>query len=252
MCIRDRLIYSWLDGERTIRGDVSTGKDIYVFKIAPRSTTIPVESIEPYWWYDINGAISIGPGGKANFGEHLENGGAIFYTSFYDLMGRLRWISPDDAVRVFDRIMSEFHVDQLRRDPANSKGIRWKLGVIGEFPESGLVPTFPLYGLLGASARSDGLHIRPRIPRHFDWICVKDVDFRGYSYRINVTRSLDAPLISSRGSDVELWLPARGEYVIAGTDVTMIDEKAAVALATFLLTVLRWVESGLFRRRSRS
>ena len=78
------------------------------------------------------------------------------------------------------------------------------------------------------------------------------MDFRGYSYRINVTRSLDAPLISSRGSDVELWLPARGEYVIAGTEVMMIEENAAVALATCILTVLRWVQSGLFRGPSRS
>ena len=219
-----RLIYSWLDGTRTVPGDFSTGGDIYHFKIAPRSTTIPVETVKPYWWYDINGAISLGPGGKANFGDHLENGGAIFYTSFYDLMGRLRWISADDSMRVFDKIMSQFHIDQLRRDPPNSRGIRWMLGVIGEFPESGIVATFPLYGLIGASARCDGLHIRPRLPQNLTWICVKNVDFRGSRYEINVSRSLNSPAVSSREGIIELSLPSRGEYVVNGENVTVVAE----------------------------
>ncbi len=193
-----QVILSWLSGERDIEGDYSRGKDIYRYVVAPRSTTIPVESVEPHWWYDIGGAISIGPGGRANYDEHLENGGMIFYTSFYDLMSRLACISPDDALARLDAIMTEFHKDQLRRDPPNSQGIPWKLGIIGEFPESGLVPAFVVHGFLGAEALSDGLHLHPRLPRDLTRLWVGQISYRGCIYDIEVSRDVGRPSIASK------------------------------------------------------
>jgi len=213
-----RRIYSWLDGSREIAGDYSKGKDIYRYVVAPRSSTIPVESVEPHWWYDINGAISIGPGGRANYDEHLENGGVIFYTSFYDLVSRLLYISPDDALTRLDAIMAEFHKDQLRRDPPNGQGVAWKLGIIGEFPESGLVPAFLVHGFLGACAGSDGLHISPRLPSKMPYVGVRDLWFRGSMYTITASREAANASIMARAGGYDVVVPnGRHVLVVDGT-----------------------------------
>jgi len=239
-----RRIYSWLNGDRIVPGDFSRGEDIYHYIIAPRSTTIPVENTEPFWWYSINGAISIGPGGRANYDDHLENGGIIFYTSFYDLMSRLRFVSADDALKRLDAIMREFHRDQLRRDPPNSKGVAWKLGVIGEFPESGLVPSFPVHGFLGAEARADGLHLQPHLPSNLSWMGVRDLFFRGKRYTINVTSYAASPSMRRSGDRYCVTIPKGKSVVISGEKIWQVGE-GYVMLPSLLLSCLL----SLLRRR---
>ncbi len=238
-----RMIYSWLDGERIIPGEISQGDDIYHYVIAPRSTTLPAEGTEPYWWYSINGAISLGPGGTANYDDHLENGGVIFYTSYYDLMSRLLFISADDALGRLDAIMTEFHKDHLIRDPPNSKGVPWKLGIIGEFPESGLVPSFVVHGLLGAEARPDGLHLLTRLPQNLSWIGVRDLCFRGARYTINATREAASPSITGSGDRYLVTIPIGESVVLSGGEVWRIEEGVTLLWLIPLLAV--WIWHGL-------
>lgn len=176
-------IFAWLDGTRILAGETSTGADIYRWKFAPRANTIRIESVgPPYWWFSLNGAIQVTPGtGNARWDMHLENGGAIFYTSFYDLMARLRWIGPDNALARLDAILDEFKVDQLRRDPNV-----WQLGIIGEFPESGLVPCFLVYGFAGLDPAPEGLHIRPRLPSSWEHLTVRQVCWGGCELTVTV------------------------------------------------------------------
>jgi len=133
--------------------------------------------------------------------------------SFYDLVSRVLYISPDDALARLDAIMAEFHKDQLRRDPPNSQGIAWKLGIIGEFPESGLVPTFALYGFLGAHAGSDGLHVSPRLPSRMPYVGVRDLWFRGSLYTITATRDARNASISARAGGYDVVVP-NGRHVL--------------------------------------
>jgi hypothetical protein len=178
------LILSWLDGKRIINGDTSIGKDIYFFRIAPRSTTKAIESEgPPYWWYSLGGKISVGPGGNANFGHHLENGGAIFYVSFYDIIARIKYVGSDNAFDRFLTILNEFKIDKLR-----NRNMGWTLGITGTFPESGLVPTVFLYGFMGIDATIDGLSIRPSLPSTIQFAKVNNLMYHGKIYNITVYR----------------------------------------------------------------
>jgi len=182
-----QLVYRWLDGERIVEGDFSTGGDIYYFKIAPRSTTIPVESLgTPFWWESLEGAIM--PNTNASYGTHLENGGAIFYTSFYDMLGRIRMGDPDSAFARWSVILEEFKKDELRRDPTNSFGAPWVIGVIGEFPESGLVPTIFVHGFGGLQAHPDYLAISPQLPDQLKWVEIENVVYHGVPLKVRVSK----------------------------------------------------------------
>ena len=179
------LIFSWLDGEREISTDTSKGADIYTFRWAPRATTLDVASLgTPYWWKSINDNITVHPGGNATFGEHLENGGAIFYTSHYDILARARYRGADDAWARLGVIMEEFAIDELLRNPSNNVGPRWKFGIIGVFPESGLVPASFLYGFLGIDANLQGLNIRPNLPAALDYGGVRNLAFGDGIYTV--------------------------------------------------------------------
>ena len=160
-------IFDWLDGTRTIAGDTSTGSNIYYYTLAPRANTLAIESTgSPYWWQDPGGISVTGP---ASWDQHLENGGFIFYTAFYDILARAAYKGIDNAYARMKTIAGEFAVDELRRDPTNSYGAAWRIGVTGEFPESGLVPAAFLYTVAGIDASKDGLTIAPEdADRHDD------------------------------------------------------------------------------------
>lgn len=180
-------IFSWLDGSRIIPTDTSRGDDIYTFGWAPRATTLDVAALgPPYWWKSINNQITVGPGGSATYGEHLENGGAIFYTSHYDILARARFRGPDDAWERLNTIMDEFAIDELRRNPPNNVGARWKFGIITVFPESGLVPASFLYAFLGIDADLRGLIIRPNLPGALEYGGVRNLAFAGGVYDVTV------------------------------------------------------------------
>lgn len=184
-------ILSWLDGTRIVEGDTSQGEDIYHFGWAPRATTLDVAELgEPYWWKPIviDGVpqITVHEGGSATFGEHLENGGAIFYTSHYDILARARHRSADHAWRRLGAIMDEFRIDELRRDPTNNVGANWKIGITGVFPESGLVPATFLYAFLGIDANLEGLNIRPDLPAGMAFGGVRNLSFGQGLYDVQV------------------------------------------------------------------
>jgi len=191
-------IFAWLDGTRIIASDKqqvgdrmtgATGAEIYALGWAPLSTTRAVESIQvdgKYWWWHLGNKITVD--GNASYGEHLENGGAIFYVSHYDLMARLLTFGPDNAWLRFEGILMEFRKDQLKRDPPNNKGAAWKWGIIGEFPESGLVPATIALGFMGLDATPDALVVKPRLPKALPWLEVKHVNYRGNVYSIRADK----------------------------------------------------------------
>ncbi|PRX63391.1 F5/8 type C domain-containing protein [Cohnella sp. SGD-V74] len=209
-------IYEWLDGERIIPGETSTGADIYDWVWAPRANTVAIESKQPYWWYSYNGAISVAPGGSATYGNHLENGGAIFYTSYDDMMGRLKsGGGADSAFARMEQILAEFRLDELRRDPANNVGAPWTIGIVGEYPESGIVPLVMADGFLGITAKPDGLHIRPNLPTELDNAGLRDVVYAGQTYHIQGSRSaVVASTTTLPDGTVEIVVPNGSEYVV--------------------------------------
>ncbi len=172
-------IFSWLDGKRIIPTDTIQGDEIRSYTdvlnenlrgtpvkeqhfTALRSSTVAVESIRidgKFWWNSLNNTIK--PLGNAAFAKHLENGGYIFYTFYYELMARARYGKTDDIVRRTGEIADMYRFNGFVSDVGG-----WAEGLNGEFPENGLVPAAYIKGLLGLSPDTNGFVINPLIPEH--------------------------------------------------------------------------------------
>ncbi len=185
-----RRIYHWMENEPT-----ATGKpDTYFFEFAPRVNTLDCSR----WWY-LEGKAEIP---SQPFDTHCENGGAILYTSFFDLMARHRWLGADNAYRRLWGILRRY--DQPDRlcggNPMYFGGKPyvngWAVGTDIPFPESGLVPTFFLYGFLGVEARVDGLHITPSLPRDLSFAGVRNLFYRGLLLDLRVQREGNGYLVT--------------------------------------------------------
>lgn len=208
-----RAIFDWLDGGRILEEETSTGADIYHYAWAPRANTIAIETVgPPYWWESIHGAIAVDHA-SGQWDNHLENGGAIFYTSFYDLMARLKYLGPNNALQRLEVIVAEFRKDQLRRDPTRPGSGPWQFGIIGEFPESGLVPAFVAYGFGGLRADRQGLHIEPQLPATWTELTIRDVNWGGA--RLDLTLSREDVLVSS-AQDSQATVKVQGRQLAPG------------------------------------
>jgi hypothetical protein len=198
-------VLNWLDGNRKIYADTSTGEDIYYWKIAPRSNTVAAEENPAYWdsW-----SLPVGAGTQGEYGGQIQNGGHIFYVSYYDLMSRLRINGVQDAMRRMNVILDEFHTDQLRRKPGNRLGSTHVEGILREFPESGLVPLFFVTGILGLEPDADGLRIAPSLPEGWSFAAINEYWFAGNAYRIQAERHLERPSVNNG----EIRIPAEGRW----------------------------------------
>ena len=218
-----QLIYDWIDGKRIINGDTSQGADIYgEFVYSARTNTLDVSSTgEPYYWWDHGGALPCTPGTFGGFGHQMQNGGTIFYTEYYDMMGRIKTLGADSANSRFSVIMEEFHKDSLRRNRYMSfvqdgyQGIgEYSEGVLGEFPESGLVPLTYVTGFLGLNPSAQGLKISPNLPTEYSFAGVREYRFGNRTYSIQINRNLSSAKVQYDGEKYFVQLPADKEYVI--------------------------------------
>ena len=96
-----KAIFEWLDGERIIETDTSTGEDIYHYVFAPRNTTVPAEDS---WWDYLGGKLPLSTEG--GYDKYFQNGGVSLYTEYYDIMAR----SASGNAKLADRIsaLSDF------------------------------------------------------------------------------------------------------------------------------------------------
>jgi len=241
-------IFEWLDGKRIIASDKQkvgermtgvTGAEIYALGWAPLSTTRAVESITvegKHWWWHLEDKITVsGAHANASYGEHLENGGAIFYVSHYDMMARLRILGPDNAWKRFETILTEFRKDQLKRDPANNKGAAWKWGIIGEFPESGLVPATLALGFLGLDATPEALIVNPRLPKALPWLEARHIHYRGGIYSIRAdraTRGASIRIKAVEGAKMPCKVTCEGQEPVIlpeqGEEITIVRQRNSV------------------------
>ena len=218
-------IYDWIDGKRIIEGDTSTGADIYHFKVAARSNTVGIETVEEdglhYWWYNGHSFNDVLPGHWGLYGQQMQNGGVIFYTSYYDIAGRA-FLSADNAIGRFNVIMDEFHKDSLRRDPRTKWG-PYLVSINGEFPESGLVPYVFVSEIVGITPEVKGLQIRANLPSDLTYAGVREYRFRGSVYSVEVSKSLTEPEMTFDGETYFVKVPANGTYYITAQNRIVAD-----------------------------
>ena len=211
-----QLIYDWVDGNRIVAGDNSVGSDIYAFKVSARSNTFAVENIMEdglhYWWYNGHSFNDVLPGQWGEYGNQMQNGGTIFYASHYDVTGRFQ-LSAANAQARFNVIMEEFHKDQLRRDPQTKWG-GYQVSIVGEFPESGLVPLTFVTGFVGINPELKGLKISPNLPAGMDYAGVSSYRYGNREYEIEVNRGLTEPQVSIQDGKYVVRLPADRTWYI--------------------------------------
>ncbi len=187
-------VYDWLDGRRTVDGDTSQGSDIYAWRFAPRATT--KRDLEFYVWAWLPSAP------KYEFGDQVQDGGAVLYLSFDDLMNRITFRGPDDACRRLMEILdwhkevrdfggkgAEFYRLYYADRPGKLQGggPPGGLGLDREFVESLLMPTAFLYGFMGVDALEDGiLDVRPQLPKTWDYATVRGARYHGVPFDLTV------------------------------------------------------------------
>ena len=211
-----QLIYDWVDGKRIIEGDTSTGEDIYAFAVSARTNTVAIEPVEEdglhYWWYNGHAFADVLPGHWGVYGQQMQNGGTIFYTSHYDVAGRA-FLSGDLAMERFNTIMEEFHKDSLRRDPRTKWGF-YQVSINGEFPESGLVPATFVTDILGITAEVEGLKIESHLPSDMTYAGINEYHYGNRVYRIEVNKSLTQAEMTEEGGVYTVKIPADQIYYL--------------------------------------
>lgn len=88
-------IMDWISGKRIVEKDMygSQGEDIYFFEFAPRVNTY--SEMDPYDLSIFNGSYA---NSECQYGvTQVQNGGAIMYVTFFDLMARVGTYGADDA-----------------------------------------------------------------------------------------------------------------------------------------------------------
>lgn len=196
-----KRMYDWMENQPTSSGAADTFTR-WVF--APRSNTIACTEQANRLKYD----------------EWCEDGGAILWTAFYELMSRAKYLGADNSWRRFKQILARYDMpdklcggNPMYRGEIDNRGDGpygpGSVGVWGEFPESGLAPCAFLYGVVGLRVDIDGLHIRPNLPSELKYAGVENLVFRGVrmkvtSYRTHVT-------VEWAGHRIDKPLPASGE-----------------------------------------
>lgn len=219
-------IYSWIDGGRTVIGDNSQGDDIYRWRFAPRTTTRHNHSYYPWNWAKLSqGADPVPPPGSDcddperiySFGGKFENGGAVAFTSLFDLVTRTRSGDQAQIDYAYQRTLDiqDWFEDVKASNAPGTPGIHFYdsyygdhddnpdlgclqggtrgaggLGLDREFLSSGAMGSlFALYGFLGIdSVENNIIDVAPALPTDLDFLKVTNVYYRGNHLTIEAGR----------------------------------------------------------------
>jgi hypothetical protein len=168
-------------------GDYVEGPaDIYSkWVFAPRSTT----RRNSYWFFLTHLTTP--------WGDEVQDGGAILYTSGFDVMARARYRSADDAwarmTAILDRWSEPDHIcggaPLFRGESTVGSPGGSSVGTDIPFPESGLAPASFLYAFIGVEAEPDALVITPNLPSALADAGVRHLHWRGRQIDVQVTRN---------------------------------------------------------------
>jgi hypothetical protein len=175
--------------------------DIYSkWVYAPRSTT----RRNNYWFFLENVTIP--------WGNQVQDGGAILYTSGFDIMARALYRGADDAwsrmTAILDRWKDPDHLcggtPLFRGETTVDSGTKnTSVGTDIPFPESGLAPASFLYAFVGVEAEPDALVITPKLPSTLSHVGMRNIYWHGKKLDLLVTRNR----INVSGSGVSISRP---------------------------------------------
>lgn len=222
-------IMSWIDGSGTVsEGNEKT--DIYNYSFAPRTATVDDKGTGTnasgiYGAFIANGGNSTVKGQK--FGESLQFGGAVMYSSYYDLTSRIQVNGANNALDRLKGIQSWYNkvstAYKNSSDPKKSvkdfylpyfkeNGVTMQngtrgtgngaVGIDGEFTESLLVAAAIPYGFFGMDSEGGNtLCVTPKLPSTMDHWKVENMQYNGVTYDLSIYK--DAVRIDSVRGNAE-------------------------------------------------
>jgi hypothetical protein len=198
--LQRQSVLSWLDGTRKVAGDTSTGEDIYHWRFAPRTST--KRNTSWYYWPWVDDWKNCPPEWKYSreWGNQMQDGGAVGMTALFDLMLRISTGKQEDIDKAFLRTKAiqawfrevktaggegrEFYRKYYEGHP--ERGILQSpkpggLGLDREFLSDGSLGTaFIPLAFLGLKADKEGvLSVTPAVPSSLSKIGVRNVFYRG-------------------------------------------------------------------------
>lgn len=189
---------SWINGERTVAGDTSTGEDIYRYEFAPRFST----KVNDYqYWFNYNGT----PSGSYAWDKQIINGGASLQNAYYDLAAEMAVNGTESAFGKLKNLQSwyekvkevggtgtSFYRDYYLLEGVTPQG-NGRSGVVGvdsEFVEATLLyASVPLlfFGLDSTAAGT--LNVAPALPDSLTFWKMENVTFGDVMYDVTVGKN---------------------------------------------------------------
>jgi hypothetical protein len=172
-----------------VKGDTSTGADIYNYRLAPRATT--KRNVE---WYSF---AWTGPE-TLPFGGQVQDGGAVLGFSFYDIMSRIKTRGADDAwarlmeIRAWDEEVAayggyrKYYGDGKGGTSLQGGGTAGGVGIDFEFTESSMLSAVVPLGFMGLNPDGQVLHIEPNLPKDCPAMAVRNLLYQGVTMDVEV------------------------------------------------------------------
>jgi len=258
---QSKSIMDWISGKRIVEQDKkdqkgqgdgnakttgiggSCGDDIYFFEFAPRINTVNKNNPSLYTGY-----YESGSGASSVYGyTQVQYGGAIMYTSFYDLLGRTMTYGGDDAFsrlkgieswykKVYDNSLLEdrewrkangtynsyFYYDYYAKTNLKLQGGRYGnsqvggsssglLGVDSEFIESLLLIAAVPLGFFGLdSVNGKELTISPKMPSNLSYWKMENLSFNNVKYDLTIQKNglrIDSTRGNAEGLTLDINIP---------------------------------------------
>lgn len=185
---QERSILAWINGERTVSGDKSSGEDIYRFEFAPRFNTAEIGG-DFYYGY------------SATFNGNVQNGGTALHLAYYDVVSQSRvdlekGYSRLDAIRKwYEKVKAaggsgwDFYREYYKDTgiPCQGGPSGGLIGLDYEFLEAAILFKAVPDSFFGLGADSDGtLTVTPSFPEELDYWRMENLTFAGSYYDVAI------------------------------------------------------------------
>ena len=194
-----KSIMDWINGDRIVEGDTSTGDDIYIFEFAPRYST--VDNKKDYLW-----AYQKGGEGRLRFGDSVNDGGAVITWSYHDLVARVQERGVEDAFgrlkeinAWYDKVASyggegiNFYREYYDRQDVltiQGSGSEGGAGLDSEFLEASLMYAAIPYGFFGFDAtEADTIGFTHNLPDALSYWQINHMEVGSLKFSVKMTKN---------------------------------------------------------------
>ena len=229
-------VVAWISGERIVESDDATGYTgdpdeylnygIYDYEFAPRTTT--VKNYEQYTTGHYTEA-------SKSYGASCQDGGAILFTSYYDMMARLQTEGAENAysrlkgirdwyLKIYDyaqengyggaQFYRSYYMSEIGLS-LQGMGTAGSLGLDAEFIESAIVYSVVPFGFFGLESVEKGtLSVSPQLPGELSFWRMENLMFGGVRYDLEVGKDyviLESVRGNTDGLKCTLNIPTKSE-----------------------------------------